>query len=142
MTKNGIVHLAFHPGTDTLILAAADKSGHIGLWSVHNDAAGPSAADSKENEGQANGQDSDEGHSVVGDKTGGHHSCAPLQTVFNRSTLYSAAAERSCGIRARCSCCMVSKPDLWSQLMYCLPSAQTGSQAVRQLRADAHHLLL
>ena len=51
MTKNGIVHLAFHPCTDKLVLAAADKSGHIGLWSVDNELAAPSGSASKENEG-------------------------------------------------------------------------------------------
>ena len=77
MTKNGIVHLAFHPCTHTLILAAADKSGHIGLWSVDTDLAVPSASASKENEGQntenegqAKGQESDGGHSVKGNKSG------------------------------------------------------------------------
>ncbi len=73
VTKNGIVHLAFHPCTDTLILAAADKSGHIGLWSVDADLARPSGSATKENEeqnheneGQAEGQQ----QSVKGDKSG------------------------------------------------------------------------
>ena len=57
MTKNGIVHLAFHPCTDKLILAAADKSGHIGLWSVDHEAMAPSPSASKENEGQSNQAD-------------------------------------------------------------------------------------
>ena len=52
MTKNGIVHLAFHPCTDSLILAAADKSGHVGLWSVDNEAQPASASVSKENQAQ------------------------------------------------------------------------------------------
>ncbi|DBB11441.1 hypothetical protein WJX82_009846 [Trebouxia sp. C0006] len=72
VTKNGIVHLAFHPCTDTLILAAADKSGHIGLWSVDADLARPSGSATKENEeqnheneGQAEGQQ----QSVKGDKS-------------------------------------------------------------------------
>lgn len=52
MTKNGIVHLAFHPCTDRLVLAAADKSGHIGLWSVDNEAQPPSASETKENQAQ------------------------------------------------------------------------------------------
>ena len=34
MTRDGIVHLAFHPRSDTLVLAAADKGGHVGLWHV------------------------------------------------------------------------------------------------------------
>lgn len=36
MTQNGIVHLAFHPRSDALIMAAADKSGHVALWSIDN----------------------------------------------------------------------------------------------------------
>ncbi len=68
MTKNGIVHLAFHPCTDKLILAAADKSGHIGLWTVDNEAA-PSGSASKENEGQAN-QAEGQGASVKGAESG------------------------------------------------------------------------
>lgn len=32
--KNGIVHLAFHPGSSALIVATADKSGNMGLWSI------------------------------------------------------------------------------------------------------------
>lgn len=56
MTKNGIVHLAFHPCTDSLVLAAADKSGHIGLWSVDNEARPASASESKENQAQGAAQ--------------------------------------------------------------------------------------
>ena len=73
MTKNGIVHLAFHPCTDALILAAADKSGHIGLWSVDADLAVPSGSASKENEGQHNGNEGQArgpGASVKGDQSG------------------------------------------------------------------------
>ncbi len=73
MTKNGIVHLAFHPCTDTLILAAADKSGHIGLWSVDADLARPSGSATKENEGQNHeneGQAEGQQQSVKGDKSG------------------------------------------------------------------------
>lgn len=72
MTKNGIVHLAFHPCTDKLILAAADKSGHIGLWTVDNDAA-PSGSASKENEGENEGQANQaegQGASVKGAESG------------------------------------------------------------------------
>ena len=68
VTKNGIVHLAFHPCTDKLILAAADKSGHIGLWTVDNEAAAPSGSASKENEGQPN-QAEGQGTSVKGEES-------------------------------------------------------------------------
>ena len=73
MTKNGIVHLAFHPCTDTLILAAADKSGHVGLWSVDADLARPSGSATKENEGQHHenqAQAEGQQQSVKGDKSG------------------------------------------------------------------------
>ena len=93
LTKNGIVHLAFHPCTDTLILAAADKSGHIGLWSVDNELAGPSTAASKENQGRGNGQDagnaSDTGHSVIGDNTGQHCLLACLRLLYSYPYPYS-----------------------------------------------------
>ncbi len=42
--------MAFHPRSDTLVLAAADKGGHVGLWHIDRDACGddvwgqPSAA--------------------------------------------------------------------------------------------------
>ena len=32
MTKESIAHLAFHPTSETLLLAAADKQGNVGLW--------------------------------------------------------------------------------------------------------------
>ena len=32
--------MAFHPRCDTLVLAAADKGGHVGLWHVDRDACG------------------------------------------------------------------------------------------------------
>ena len=73
VTKNGIVHLAFHPCTDILILAAADKSGHVGLWSVDADLARPSGSATKENEGQNHeneGQAEGQQQSVKGDKSG------------------------------------------------------------------------
>ncbi len=73
VTKNGIVHLAFHPCTDNLILAAADKSGHIGLWSVDADLARPSGSATKENKGQNyenEGQAEGQQQSVKGDKSG------------------------------------------------------------------------
>ncbi|KAK9823208.1 hypothetical protein WJX72_001110 [[Myrmecia] bisecta] len=34
VNTNGIVHLAFHPASDALIIASGDKSGHVGLWNV------------------------------------------------------------------------------------------------------------
>lgn len=37
VTKGGITHLAFHPTTSTLLLACADKYGHLGLWHVDHD---------------------------------------------------------------------------------------------------------
>lgn len=82
VTKNGIVHLAFHPCTDKLILAAADKSGHIGLWSVDNDLAAPSGSASKENKGQANqaeGQHNRNSACVKGEESSGSlHCCLRL----------------------------------------------------------------
>ena len=32
--KDGISHLAFVPRSDTLVVAAGDKSGHVGIWHV------------------------------------------------------------------------------------------------------------
>jgi WD repeat-containing protein 76 len=40
IVKNSITHMAFHPSTDALLLAAADKRGSVGLW--HVDAAAAS----------------------------------------------------------------------------------------------------
>ncbi|EFN57084.1 hypothetical protein CHLNCDRAFT_143861 [Chlorella variabilis] len=34
VTKDATTHLAWHPTTDTLIVACADKKGHVGLWHV------------------------------------------------------------------------------------------------------------
>ena len=66
VTKNGIVHLAFHPCTDTLILAAAYKSGHLGLWCVDTDVAVPSGS---AGDGQDDGQDQGQAF-VKGSKSG------------------------------------------------------------------------
>lgn len=35
VTKDATTHLAFHPTTDTLIIACADKKGNVGLWHVN-----------------------------------------------------------------------------------------------------------
>ncbi|KAL4441841.1 hypothetical protein ABPG77_003757 [Micractinium sp. CCAP 211/92] len=35
VTKDATTHLAFHPTTDTLIVACADKKGNVGLWHVN-----------------------------------------------------------------------------------------------------------
>ncbi|KAL4433964.1 hypothetical protein ABPG75_000405 [Micractinium tetrahymenae] len=35
VTKDATTHLAFHPITDTLIIACADKKGNVGLWHVN-----------------------------------------------------------------------------------------------------------
>jgi hypothetical protein len=34
VTREGISHLAFHPGASSLIIATGDKQGHIALWDV------------------------------------------------------------------------------------------------------------
>lgn len=34
VTREGISHLAFHPGAQHLIIASGDKQGHIALWDV------------------------------------------------------------------------------------------------------------
>lgn len=34
--RNGIVHIAWHPGSDRLLVACSDKSGHVGLWDVNH----------------------------------------------------------------------------------------------------------
>ncbi|KAK3278453.1 hypothetical protein CYMTET_13611, partial [Cymbomonas tetramitiformis] len=36
VVKNAVTHVQFHPSSDRLLLAAADKSGHVGLWDVNN----------------------------------------------------------------------------------------------------------
>ena len=41
VTKNGVVHLAFHPGCDRLLVACGDKSGHVGLWDVNHSPVAP-----------------------------------------------------------------------------------------------------
>lgn len=37
MTGNGVVHLAFHPSPDHILLACGDKDGRVSLWSVDQD---------------------------------------------------------------------------------------------------------
>ncbi len=34
VVTTGVVHLQFHPGAAALVLAAADKAGHVALWAV------------------------------------------------------------------------------------------------------------
>lgn len=34
VTREGISHLAFHPGAPHLIIATGDKQGHVALWDV------------------------------------------------------------------------------------------------------------
>ena len=34
MTRDAVVHMAFHPRSDAIILAAGDKGGRIGLWQL------------------------------------------------------------------------------------------------------------
>ena len=34
---NGISHIQWHPSAERLIVAAADKSGNLGLWDVDHD---------------------------------------------------------------------------------------------------------
>ena len=41
VTKNGVVHMAFHPGCDRLLIACGDKSGHVGLWDVNHSPVAP-----------------------------------------------------------------------------------------------------
>jgi len=43
LTRDGVVHMAFHPRCDTLVLAAADKGGHVGLWHIDRDSCGDAA---------------------------------------------------------------------------------------------------
>jgi len=33
-TRDGVVHMAFHPRLDAMILAAGDKGGRVGLWQL------------------------------------------------------------------------------------------------------------
>lgn len=40
VTRDGMVHLAFHPMTQRLLLAAGDKSGHVGLWKADHSSLG------------------------------------------------------------------------------------------------------
>ncbi|GIL81685.1 hypothetical protein Vretifemale_10709 [Volvox reticuliferus] len=43
VTKDGITHMAWLPGCERLLLAAADKAGKVSLWSVDEEANGPAA---------------------------------------------------------------------------------------------------
>jgi len=47
MTHDGIVHLAFHPASDAIILAAGDKGGHVGLWHIDREAIKSSGEEPK-----------------------------------------------------------------------------------------------
>ncbi|KAK9868093.1 hypothetical protein WJX84_011731 [Apatococcus fuscideae] len=59
--KNGITHLAFHPGSAALIVATADKSGNLGLWSIdHQPQALKREELDKEEEGPKAGQEEEE----------------------------------------------------------------------------------
>lgn len=40
-TRNATVHLRFQPREDTLLLAAADKDGHVSLWHVDRHESSP-----------------------------------------------------------------------------------------------------
>eukprot|EP00884_Botryococcus_braunii_P002941 jgi/Botrbrau1/12648/Bobra.67_1s0014.1 len=44
VTREGIVHLAFHPTTQRLLIAAGDKAGHVGLWDVDHSSSGEEPA--------------------------------------------------------------------------------------------------
>eukprot|EP00798_Chlamydomonas_sp_ICE-L_P023956 gene23956-9528_t len=59
ITKDGITHIAFHPGSDKLILAAGDKQGNVGFW--HVDSASSATPESL-NAGEG---DEDEGYDGV-----------------------------------------------------------------------------
>ncbi|KAJ1631056.1 WD40-repeat-containing domain protein [Pavlovales sp. CCMP2436] len=48
LTKRDIVHLAFQPRSDCLLLAAADKAGHVALWDVRR--ADETSAEKEEGE--------------------------------------------------------------------------------------------
>ncbi|KXZ50254.1 hypothetical protein GPECTOR_17g892 [Gonium pectorale] len=43
VTKDGVTHLAWLPGSDRILLAAADKSGKVALWDVDGGEDGPAA---------------------------------------------------------------------------------------------------
>lgn len=37
VTRDGVVHMAFHPRSDAIILAAGDKGGRLGIWHLDHD---------------------------------------------------------------------------------------------------------
>lgn len=37
VTRDGVVHMAFHPRSDAIILAAGDKGGRVGLWQLDHE---------------------------------------------------------------------------------------------------------
>lgn len=37
MTRDGVVHMAFHPRSDAIILAAGDKGGRVSLWQLDHE---------------------------------------------------------------------------------------------------------
>ena len=89
------MHLAFHPSSSVLVIAAADKSGHVGLWSVDECLSGrPSTSASKENRAASPARG--EGADVKGVTTG--KSLATHQAAACCSSLarLCVAAEGSC----------------------------------------------
>lgn len=44
VTANGISHIQWHPSSEALIVAAADKSGNVGMWHVDHDSASEGVA--------------------------------------------------------------------------------------------------
>ena len=95
MTRNGIVHLAFHPSSSALVIAAADKSGHVGLWSVDECLSGrPSASASKENRAAspARGEGDDVKGVTTGKPVAPHQGAACCSNLARRCD----AAECSC----------------------------------------------
>ncbi len=94
MTRNGIVHLAFHPSSSALVIAAADKSGHVGLWSVDECLGGrPSASASKENRAASPARG--EGDDVKGVTTGKSLATHQGAACCNRLARRCVAAECS-----------------------------------------------
>jgi hypothetical protein len=39
--KTAVVHMSFQPRADTLVLGAADKTGHVSFWHVDREADDP-----------------------------------------------------------------------------------------------------
>ena len=48
VVKDGAVHMDFYDRADTLVFAAADKRGHVGIWSIGRADAGDDNAENKE----------------------------------------------------------------------------------------------